>query len=324
MKVSKEVIERYHQGKCSPEEQRKVEQWLDSEEVETSFPENADLKAIGDKGWRKISDRYHITAGPEPVAGVKLRNYHLFWQLAACIALVIGISLFFYSNRDWKNGAQNQTIAYKEIKTRKGQKLSVILPDGTVAWLNSESTLRFPALFNGSLRELNFSGEAYFSVAKDPSKPFIIHTKKTKIQVLGTKFNLRALTTETATSVVVEEGKVKFSGNSSQGALILTANKRGVFDVSAGAPFLKTAEVYAGKYMAWKDNELLLDNLTISEAREILERWYDVKIIIDKKELLHERYTGSFKNPSLKEVMESMGFAMKFSYRQNGKTFILY
>ncbi|AOM79577.1 FecR family protein [Pedobacter steynii] len=324
MKVNKEVIERYHRGECSPEEQRIVEQWLDSEEVEMSFPENTDLKVIGDRGWRKISGRYHISPKPEVVASLKLDNYRMIWQFAACLMLVIGAAFFYYSNTDSKNEIQNQIQAYKEVKTAKGEKLMVTLPDGTVVWLNAESVLRFPENFKNDLRELEFSGEAYFNIAKDASKPFIVHTKKTKVQVLGTKFNLRALTTETTTSVVVEEGKVKFSGDSDKQQVILTANKRGVFDLSAGAPFLKTEEVYAVKYIAWKNNELLLDNLTIGEAAQILERWYNVKIKINRKGLHLERYTGNFNNPSLKEVLESMAFAMKFRYQQDGQTFVFY
>lgn len=319
MKVSKEIIERYHQGRCSLEEQQLVERWLDSEEVEMSFPENADIEAIGDKGWKKISSRYHLDDQINPV--IKRNNYRMLWQLAACMTLVTSAVFFYYLNT--KSPPQNP-IVYQEIKTRKGEKLSVTLPDGTVVSLNSESILRFPQNFKGGLRELRFTGEAYFNVAKHASKPFVIYTEKTKIQVLGTKFNLRALTTETATSVVVEEGKVKFSGDSGKQQLILTANRRGVFESSAKTPFMNAEEVYAGKYFAWKDNGLLLDNLSIGQASQILERWYNVKIKISRKELYQERYTGSFNNPSLKEVLESMSFALKFRYRQQGQTFILY
>jgi transmembrane sensor len=219
---------------------------------------------------------------------------------------------------------ENPGVTYTCLNAEKGQKLSVTLPDGTIVWLNSESVLRFPENFKGQLRELKFSGEAYFSVAKDASKPFIISTEKTKIQVLGTKFNLRAMGTETATTVVVEEGKIHFSGTSEQQQLILTANKRGVFETKGAIPSMQTDEVYALKYMAWKNGELLMDNLTIKEVAEMLERWYNVKIKINRLELGGERYTGSFKNPSLQKVLESMGFAVKFSYKQNGQTFILY
>lgn len=324
MKITKENIERYHQGKCSLEEQRIVEQWLDSEELEMSFPENADINAIGDRGWKRISSRYHIHVQPDPVFVPKLRSYRMIWQIAACITILLGGATLYYLNTDSKNSQNTAAIAYREIKTLKGQKLSVTLPDGTIVWLNSESVLRFPENFKGHFRELKFSGEAYFSVAKDASKPFIISTENTKVQVLGTKFNLRAMATETATTVVVEEGKIRFSGTTDQQQLILTANKRGVFEAKGGTPAMYTDEVYAPKYMAWANGELLMDNLTIEEAAEMLERWYNVKIKINTPELSRERYTGSFKNASLQKVLESMSFAVKFSFRQNGQTFILY
>lgn len=325
MKICKEIIERYHQGRCSLEEQRIVEQWLDAEEVEMSFPENKDINAIKDRGWKRISGRCHIPAQAEPVAaGFKSRNYRMLWQIAACMTLILGAATFYYLNTDSKNSQQNPALVYKEIKTLKGQKLSVSLSDGTIVWLNSGSVLRFPESFKGHSRELEFSGEAYFSVAKDASKPFIIRTEKTKIQVLGTKFNLRAMATETQTTVVVEEGKIRFSGAAHQQQLILTANKRGVFETKDVMPSMQTDEVYAGKYMAWKNGELVMDNLTMEQAAETLERWFNVKISINRQELRGERYTGSFKNPSLKAVLGSMGFAVKFSYQQKGQTFILY
>ncbi|SDL35773.1 FecR family protein [Pedobacter sp. ok626] len=323
MKITKELIERYHQGQCSPEEQDIVEQWLDSDEVEMSFPENADLNAMEDKGWKKISSRYHIPEPLEPRKVVKLYNYRIILQFAACIMLVL--STFFYVNTKLKNENHNPTLAYKEVKTLKGQKLSVSLPDGTIVWMNAESILRFPVSFKGHLRELEFSGEAYFNVAKDRSKPFVIHTAKTKVQVLGTRFNLRALVAETATSVVVEEGKVQFSGNSGKQQQILTANNRGVFGTDASGAFsMKTELVHAGKYTAWKNNELLFDNLTMDEVAQVLERWYNVKITINRPELRKERYTGSFNNPALSQVLESMGFAVKFNYKQHGQGFVLY
>ena len=323
MQITKELIERYHQGQCSLDEQNVVEEWLDSDEVEMSFPENADLNAMEDKGWKKISSRYHIAEPSEPRRIFKLYNYRRILQFAACIILLL--ATFFYVNTNFKSEKRNSTLAYKEIKTLKGQKLSVLLPDGTIVWMNAESILRFPVSFKGHLRELEFSGEAYFNVAKDRSKPFVIHTAKTKVQVLGTRFNLRALVAETATSVVVEEGKVQFSGDSGKQHQILTANKRGVFQIGgSGVSSMKTEEVHAGKYTAWRNNDLLFDNVTMEEVAQVLERWYNVKITINRQALRKERYTGGFNNPALSVVLESMGFAVKFNYKQHGQTFILY
>lgn len=323
MQITKEIIDRYHLGQCTSEEQQDVEQWLASDEVEMSFPEHADLNALEQKGWKKLSSRYPQAVRPLDNRTFKLPNYPRIWQLVACMVLLMGASLGYYLNRGSENST-NQVLAYKELKTLKGQKLSVTLSDGTVVWLNSESTLSFPARFKGDLRELKFIGEAYFSVAKDPSRPFIIHTGKTKIQVLGTKFNLRAMAAENTTSVVVAEGKVKFTGDSDKQELILTANKRGILETTSGGTMMKTEAVYTGKYIAWKNNELVLDNLTLEEAALTLERWYNVKIKIDNQKLRKERYTGSFSNPALKQVLKSMGFAVKFSYKQQGQIFILY
>ncbi|WP_316818467.1 FecR family protein [Pedobacter nyackensis] len=325
MQITKELIERYHLGQCSPEEQYNVEQWLESDEVEMSFPEKTDLAILQNKGWKRLSNRYQILIETMPARIVKLRNYRMIWQLAACAVFLLGLATFYYIHTIGRNNfPKNNTIVYKEIKTVKGQKLSVTLPDGTVAWLNSESVLRFPESFRGTFRKLEFSGEAYFSVAKDPSKPFIIHTANTKIQVLGTKFNLRALTAEKTTSVVVVEGKVQFSENSDKQGLILTANKRGVFENVSSEAIMKAEDVYTSKYIAWKNNELLLDNVTLEEAVRILESWYNVNITISRPALLRERYTGNFSNPTLKQVLESIGFAVKFSYRQERNNYILY
>lgn len=322
MQMTKELIERYHQGRCHPNEKDAVEKWLESDEQEMSFPAHADLTAMEEKGWKKISSRYDIPAQPIVSKPLKLNNYPRIWQFAACFLLLVGLGTTYYLNHRESKGPQSALI-YKTVRTLKGQKLQVKLSDGTLVWLNSESVLRFPESFKGNQRVLEFSGEAYFNVAKDPSKPFIIRTAKTKVQVLGTRFNLRALAAETTTSVVVEEGKVKFAAHPGQQEKILTANRRGIFETSS-VPTMTTQEVSAGQYIAWKDNELLLDNLTIEEVAQTLERWYDVKIKISRPDLAHERYTGNFRNPTLKQVLESMSFAVKFNYRQEEQTFIFY
>ncbi|WP_316820442.1 FecR family protein [Pedobacter gandavensis] len=323
MLISKELIERYHLGQCNPQEQDAVQQWLESDDFEMSFPVEADLNVMEDKGWKKISNRYDIVISPVKSTSFRLHNYRLILQLVACFLLFMGIASIYYFNNE-QHVSQKTPLVYKTIKTLKGQKLQVKLPDGTLVCLNAESILRFPESFKGNHRTLEFSGEAYFEVAKDPSKPFIIQTSKTKVQVLGTRFNLRALATETATSVVVEEGKVRFLGKSGQQETILRANTRGIFDSSSPLPIMSVQKVDASKFIAWKNNELLLDNLTIEELAQTLERWYNVKIRISRTELAQERYTGNFNNPNLKQVLESMSFAVKFKYRQEGQTFILY
>ncbi|WP_316746643.1 FecR family protein [Pedobacter gandavensis] len=324
MQITKELIERYHQGQCNPEEQEAIAQWLESDEVEMSYPTQVNLTALQDKGWKKIAGRYNLAIPALASQSFKWNNYRRILQLAACFLVFVSIATLYALNREGLHHAK-AVPAYKMVKAKKGQKLQVTLPDGTLVWLNSESVLRFPESFEGKQRELEFSGEGYFEVAKDPSKPFVIHTAKTNVQVLGTRFNLRALGSESSTSVVVAEGKVRFTGKRGGQPIILTANRRGVFEQSApSARMMISLEAETGAYIAWKNNELLLDNLTIAEVAETLERWYNVKIKISNTALAKERYTGNFKNPTLNQVLESMSFAVKFNYRQDQQTFIFY
>lgn len=329
MKVNKELIQRYHLKQCTPEEARAVEEWLEFEDAEQSFPEGRDMDALKERGWRKISARHNFLK-EEATLPVTNFSFRLIWQLAACIALVfIGINLYrsasFTGFRD-KDQKETAALVYKEIKVPGGQKLQVKLPDGTMVWLNSESTLRFPIHFSAQTRPVSFSGEAYFKVAKNPSKPFIITTAETKVQVLGTRFNLRAYTGEKSTSVVVEEGKVRFSGLNTKDHQLLTANQRGIFlaNVQANEPAMKMEQVYAAKYLGWKNNQLILDDLPLNEVKTILERWYGVKIQVKSPELSNEHYTGSFSDPSLKQVMESISFALKCSYKPEKNAWEIY
>jgi transmembrane sensor len=330
MQINKELIQRYHLGQCSKEEEQIVEQWLESDDVEVSFPEHADLSAMEAKGWKKISSRYHFsdqyTAVNQhpPAAAVNpgLRGYRMVWQLAACLALVVA-TVVFYVTRN--NPIEKGTIAYQQIRADKGQKLTVTLPDGTIVWLNSESSLKYPAKFGAGPRKVEFTGEAYFSVAKDHLHPFIITTARTRIQVLGTKFNVRAYAAEPATAVVVEEGRVSFAGISGKAQLLLTVNQRGIFAVHGkDSTTLVKDNVFAKKYLAWKNNELILDNQNMAQIRGTLERWYNVRINIRSGKLLQERYSGSFSDPSLKQVLESISFAVKCRYKQEGRVYTMY
>ncbi|MCD0488519.1 FecR domain-containing protein [Pedobacter sp. MC2016-14] len=312
MQITKALIERYHLGSCTPEEQYAVEEWLENEEVEMSFPEHVDLAALENKGWLRFSKRFNL--GSKKV--IKLK-FAIALRIAAALFLVSGIALYYFVAHF---SAGNKEVTYQNISTANGEKLSCTLPDGTVVFLNSGSSIRFPLKFNAHTRDVRFRGEAFFKVAKDKTRPFTINTNHIAVRVLGTRFNLRAYPSERQTNVVVEEGKVSFSGLSSSEHLILTANQQGIYD---GKSIYKE-EVYVAKHLAWKNNQLLFDNQKLKEVAPVLERWYGVKVSIGDKDLEQERYTGRFDNPSLKEVLQSISFAIKLKYRKDKNQYIFY
>lgn len=323
MEINKEIIQRYHLGLCSPKEAAAIEEWLNSEEVEMTFLNEEELNELENKTWQDISRQQGITPLTTPP---KFNLSGFNWQIAAGIAIILGLTIayvFFSSNSSHKVRQEVAQLHYKNIRTKKGEKLQVVLPDDTRVWLNSESSLRFPIHFAGNQRNVSFTGEAYFAVAKDPDKPFRITSNRVAIQVLGTRFNLRDYTNESYSSVVVEEGKVRFSGVKSAKNIILTANQKGTYKANSN-PELATTKVYGtSKYLGWKDNKLVLDNLNLQEILPILERWYGVELTLADSTLASNRYTGSFDNPNLKEVIESICFALKINYQQRKDIWII-
>ena len=318
MKITKSLIQRYHLGQCTAEESVLVERWLDHEEAEQSFPDDLDLNALEDKGWKKLSSRFGMGKAPVPQTAFRVPG---IWSLAAAVLLIFGVAAFLYVADRQASLVQPVEQAYREIRALKGQKLNVTLPDGTLVQLNAESVLRFPTSFGAHSRMVTFRGEAFFKVAKDASRPFSIKAKDTRLTVLGTRFNLRAYTNEANTSVVVEEGRVRFSSDQAKDSLILTANQRGVFTAPGN---MQWTAVDAARHVAWKDNQLVFDDARLDDIVQTLERWYGVDIEVGNTVLNDQRYSGQFQQPDLKTVLESLAFAIKFNYRLKNGVYLIY
>lgn len=315
IKVTPELLARYTEGLCSPKEKRAVEKWLDSSEAETSFPPEDDLSVHQRAIWHHVEQRIGQRTKPERVA-----EYWKPWLMAACLSLALGVSFLFLGKK-----TENKTIAevqvasahYQTVRTAKGEKRSVKLADGTEIYLNADSEIRFPEPFSDTSRLVFLKGEAYFTVAKDKKRPFTVQTSQTKVKVLGTIFNLKAYHPHTAT-LVVQEGKVQFKSISGkEKPMIFTANQRGIFNSASG---LKKDNVYAIRYLGWKDNHLVFDNESMHEVARTLERWYDVEINEIPETLSREHFTGDFHEKTLDYVLERMSYVMEFKYSINNKS----
>ena len=204
-------------------------------------------------------------------------------QRAAAILFIPLLTLFIWQN--WK-GDTGEVAEMMEVKTSPGMTTSLTLPDGTIAYLNSESSLSYPSRFNGDFRKVKLSGEAYFEVAKDPEKKFILSTThQSQIEVLGTCFNVEAYEQNTEVITTLIEGKVDFmfEKDAVMKHIILSPREKLVYDSETDKVHLyKTS----GKSeLAWKDGEVVLDNTPLEEALWMLERRYSVKFVIKNEKL---------------------------------------
>lgn len=167
-------------------------------------------------------------------------------------------------------------LALNTVTTPKGGTYKVVLPDGTVAWLNAASTLRFPVAFTGNTRKVFLSGEGYFEVTHQPSAPFIVHTDQsnTDIQVLGTQFDVLAYEDESSSKTTVLDGSVKVTaGNGSSGTLQKGQEAKITLDGSVRVS--RVADATGA--IAWTNDRITL-NRNITDIMRDIARWYDVTV----------------------------------------------
>lgn len=165
-------------------------------------------------------------------------------------------------------------ILYNTLTVPRGGRYQLVLPDGTAVWLNSLSTLRFPATFTGKERRITITGEAYFEVTKNPDRPFIVAANGIEVEVLGTHFNIMAYTDEEAIKTTLVEGSVKLrSGNKE---MIIKPGEQA--RVAKNGSMNRIADADVEQALAWKNGFFHFNETNIKEIMRQVQRWYDVEV----------------------------------------------
>jgi len=231
-------------------------------------------------------------------------------KIVASIAIVINIGvLVYYGLKNEKKTPR--TISQIVETTEWGKQIDFTLADGTEIKLNSGSTISFPETFEGSTREVTLIGEAFFNVAKNPDKPFIIKSGDLCTTVLGTSFNINAYPNNNDISVTVATGKVQIGANNKK--VYLRPNQQGVFHKNLDS--ISKKDVETSGLINWQKGILKFDDITLKEAFVHLEKWYGVTFVINNDQHLECHISASFENETLSNVLESI------SYVKNGLSF---
>lgn len=202
----------------------------------------------------------------------------------------------------------------------KGEKANITLADGSLVWINSGSSLTYDNAFNQKERKVFLEGEAYFEVAKDPKRPFIVHTRDVDIEALGTAFNVRAYLDEKHVSTVLLKGKIKVGAQRQQ--RILTENQRAVIDKSDHT--FSTDKVFAADFIQWKDGNLYFENSSFDEIAHTLSRVFNVEIRFVSEKLRFMRFSGTLGNSSIRNALDILSLTSSMRYEMNGTTIELY
>jgi ferric-dicitrate binding protein FerR (iron transport regulator) len=192
-----------------------------------------------------------------------------------------------------------------------------------VVWLNAGSSLEYPSEFDHKLRSVSLSGEAFFSVTKDQSKPFVVETKNLTVKVLGTQFNLKAYPNENQTVATLQEGKIEVQTENLR-KQPLTPNEQLVYNNETST--LEVSKINPWEIPDWKNGNLLFSEATLGEILQTLERRFNISFRLDNTiDLSTEQYTMKFEREETHEqilqILEEVTGNFYFSER-NGQ-FIL-
>lgn len=172
-------------------------------------------------------------------------------------------------------GASSEMAGYNTIAIPRGGQYQLILSDGTRVWLNSASTLRYPVNFSEKERVVQLTGEAYFEVAKDKTKPFRVNANDLDVKVLGTHFNIMAYKDENAIKTTLLEGSVQLTAHNKK--VMLKPGEQG--RLNYGSRSIDIHQVDAGEAVAWKEGYFVFDNEDIHTIMKRIARWYDVEVV---------------------------------------------
>ncbi|TMU55729.1 FecR family protein [Flagellimonas algicola] len=209
----------------------------------------------------------------------------------------------------------NTNLVFNEIYVPYGQTFKLTLSDGTKVWLNAGTSFRFPQFLDASTqnRVVYLNGEAYFDVAKDKERPFIVNAENLDIEVLGTQFNVSAYKSDGEIATTLVEGSVSVYENSNPDTKVLLSPSYQASFVKENGSITKN-RVDTRIYTGWMENRLIIDNLSFAQILDKLERSHNVSIINNATHLEDEIFKGEFENESINSVLGTIASSTPFTY----------
>ena len=312
--MDKDLLYRFFEGRASVDEMRTVKEWAEASE------ENNILL----RRERKFFDAMILV---EPLKKVDLdsgfrwgKRYLIreFMKVASIVLITVSITfgLFSIGNDD------KDEIAMQTITVPAGQRVNLELPDGSNVWLNAGTVMQYPASFMKNKREITLDGEAYFEVAHNKKSPFIVHTHAMDVEVLGTEFNVEAYKRRKVFETSLIQGKVRIKSPSDEKTfLVLSPNyKTSLKDNKLVVSKIEDYNVYR-----WREGLYCFKNKPFIEILENLERYYELRIVLEKQSIAKIVLTGKFRiSDGLDYALRVLQQDVAFTYYRNEENDMIY
>jgi len=308
------LLRKYISNRCNPQELEEVRLIIESGNFEQEWEQvlqeaaaldMADDSVIQEPAFNSEKVFNKINSTIRPVRRMVTRPWLI--GVAATLLLTLSIGFLFLKNR--VTPATN--VAVLKLVSPAGQQKKITLVDGTQIILNCGSTLTYASQFNTTKREVYLDGEAFFNVKHDASRPFLVHTGRLKVQVLGTSFNVRAYGADAKTSVSVATGKVGVNGTKASTTYMLLPGER--LSYNRNNEF-KQDKIKIDDILAWQKGILVFHLETIGEIAPVLERYYGVTVHLNLHLSADKKVTASFTQKTLPQVLEILSQTAGFKY----------
>jgi len=335
IKIEITLLKKFFNKKCSKQEQEIVINWFVDAAYEQKLSfilkrhwdeieyNSDDLDEATEKVLNKIHHQINLEKFDEQQNTPWLKKASFYYSKIAAVLL---IPIFIYTlhsvlNKDTINNnlieLQNQTEAYAKIVSPLGARTHFTLPDGSSGWLNSGSTLEFPVIFTGKQRNLKLTGEAWFDVIKNPEIPFVVDAAGIDVIALGTKFNVLAYPDDNFVDITLESGKVIVKRK------VLFKNKL-IAELNPGDKVKilkddfnpkKDSKVETKNFTSWRKGTLIIRKEKMKEVVKRLERWYNVTIKIEDKEIEEYVYRATFQDETIDEILNYLKLTSPIDYK---------
>jgi ferric-dicitrate binding protein FerR (iron transport regulator) len=302
--MNKDLLYKYFARETTPEEEKEIMDWAELS------PDNYRSFLKERKWWNALLVN-SVQQMPPAVRLKRAVNPWIFSTVAASVALLIALSQWFIP-------ARQPEEKWQSIWAPPGQRAQVTLYDGTTVWLNSQSTLRYPVSFRNGQRIVELNGEGFFDVEKNKEQPFIVHTHKYSIEVLGTHFNVLAYKNHEAFEVSLLNGSVQvYSPANVTPGVILKPNQRVV--ESSGR--LQVEAIDNFEHFRWREGLICLDDERFEELINKFSLYFDIRITVENPRYLDYRCTGKFRqSDGVDYALRVLQRKMNFNYIRDNES----
>ena len=320
-----ELLHRLIAGTTTEEENRQLMEWFrqcaSKEEFfmlfETAWKESPDEMPmdVQERMYRRLSRELD----EKKTKTILLRSrfsWKVWPQIAvACIIIVLGLVNYRMNDKQKQLSTQNFTVL-----AEKGQRAFITLPDSTKVWLNSDTKISYPADYGLKERNVTLVGEAYFEVAKNPDKRFIVEAKGMQVEALGTSFNVNAYQNDNKIIASLFSGSVRVSYD--RHVAILKPHESVKVDL-LNRSFSRYKDESMQNIALWRKNEITFDGESLEEITHIMSRLYNTTICIEDESLKKVCYIGTIRNNNLENFIDIINLTTPVVYENKGDTVFL-